>query len=327
MRLGEACLAALVAALSGGCALVAGYQTLSEGSAPAGDVGDAGALVDGGAALGADGGAASDGGGWATDAAADGAASAADAGPFTPASLGAGLVVWLEASHGVTQTAGKVSSWGDQSGHANAAVQTIAAQQPTVHPAGVAKRTTLAFDGVASGLSIADAASLRWGLDDYTIEIVASYTNTPSTDDVAGYGALWTKGTPAYPFPGVALFGNTIAGTPGSNLLAQVKTPDDTPRGWVNSKADGLNDGTFRVFGTRRVGQTRLEARVDGAVTTATVAAVDVSTGGQPVWIGSREGSLQLLHGEIAEIVAYRGALQDADVATLEAYLRDKYMP
>src|SRR5207244_13450674 len=113
------------------------------------------------------------------------------------------------------------------------------------------------------------------------------------------------KGTPAFPYPGVALFGNSVAGaSASSNLLAQVKTPDDTPRGWVNSKADGLNDGAFRVYGTRRIGQTTLEARVDGAVTVATIAAVDVSTGGQPVWIGSREGSLQLLHGEIAEIVA-----------------------
>ena len=227
----------------------------------------------------------------------------------------------------MTLAAGKVAAWADQSGNGNDATQPVATRQPSVHRAGLAKRDTLAFDGVGSGLGIADAASLRWGLDDYTIAVVAEYKNVPSTNDVSAYGALWTKGNPAYPFPGVALFANSIAGTPISSLLVQVKTPDDTPRGWVNSKADGLNDGTFRVLGTRRVGQTTLEARVDGAVTTATIAAVDVSTGGQPVWIGSRDGAIQLLHGDIAEVVAYRGALSDADVATLEAYLRTKYTP
>ena len=320
-------------AASSACSLVAGFQTLNEGASDAGAPSLPGApgtppsvAPTSDAGLGAvsseD---AGDSGGAASTA--DAGADASEAGPFTPASLGAGLVVWLDASKGVTQAAGKVSRWADQSGQGNDAAQALAARQPSVHPGALAKKPTIAFDGVASGLGLADAASLRWGLEDYTIEIVAGYTNTPSTDDVVGYGALWTKGTPAYPYPGVALFGNSIAGAATSNLLVQVKSPDDTPRGWVNSKADGLNDGTFRVYGTRRVGQTKLEARVDGAITAATIGPVDVSTGGQPVFIGSRDGSLQLLHGEIAEIVAYRGALSDADIATLEAYLRTKYTP
>ncbi len=320
----------LASAASSACSLVAGFQTLNEGASDAGAPSDPAATPGaapvseaGAPAVSAEDAGDSGGGAAATEAGPD----ATEPGPFTPASLGAGLVVWLDASRGVTQAAGKVSLWADQSGRGNDAAQTVTARQPSVHPGALAKKPTIAFDGAASGLALADAASLRWGLDDYTIEIVAEYTNTPSTDDVVGYGALWTKGTPAYPYPGVALFANSIAGSATSNLLVQVKTPDDTPRGWVNSKADGLNDGTFRVYGTRRVGQTTLEARVDGAITAATIAAVDVSTGGQPVFIGSRDGSLQLLHGEIAEIVAYRGALSDADIATLEAYLRTKYTP
>jgi hypothetical protein len=249
----------------------------------------------------------------------------ADARAWAPSDLGRGLVVWLDASKGVTVTNGRVSHWTDLSTYGNDATQSVAGARPVVDTGVVAQHDAIKFDG--NTLFIADAASLQWGVDDYLIEVVAEYTNTPSSSQTDGYAALWNKGDSTFPFYGPALFANTVAGTPDSRLLVQVKTPEDTSSiGWVNSARRGLNDAKFHVFAARRKGQTTLQARVDGEPTAATIGVFNVSSVGTSVTLGSAATTtIQLLRGDIAELVAFHGALSEDDVGRLEAYLKAKY--
>ncbi len=280
--------------------------------------------------------ASSPDGGNGDDAARDGADAAfADAAAWTPASLGFRLQVWLDATKGVVLSGGRVIRWEDQSGSQNHATQSLNAAQPILSSAVINGRDAITFDGRGTWLSIADATPLHWRHDDFAVAIVARYVNVPSTDEQSGSAAFWSKTDPTAPYAGTSLLGNEplpTVGGPTSALAAWLKSPRDRANG--NAAADsmrtGLDDGRFRVFAMRRIGQFALEARVSGTTTVANVGGVEASAIGQPIKIGCAAvaGSAsrgRWLDGSIAEIVAVFGPMTDAEMDALEAYLRSKY--
>jgi hypothetical protein len=69
-----------------------------------------------------------------------------------------------------------------------------------------------------------------------------------------------------------------------------------------------------------------VEFRRDGAVlgTVPDAGGVDISNVGTPVALGGRPG-LTFMAGAIFEVVAVKGETSDADLATFEAYAKNKY--
>lgn len=288
---------------------------------PGGDGGnDAGVASDTGSPT--DGGGQADSGGNVDSG--DNDSAAPDSGsPWDPSKLGSSaLVVWLDAAKGVTQSNNAVSAWADQSGNNNNAAQATQARQPLLVANVINGKPVMRFDGTNQQyFTIADAASLRWGTGDFTVMEVTAWTNTASTNDNTGYGALWVKVGPNTPFPGASLFANNASGPTGA-ARAQV-----TINLFAASANTNLNNGSFRVVGMRRAGTT-LEVRVGGAQAGMVAnATTNIDAMGVSVFIGGREGNgaKQMLKGDIAEVIGVKGALSDPDLASLEGYLKAKY--
>jgi hypothetical protein len=180
-------------------------------------------------------------------------------------------------------------------------------------------------------LNIADSATLQWGSEDYLIEVVTRYDNMPTvtsaTDRATGYGTFYSKQTqnPQLPAEGVAFFGNTPAsdmagGTTAFSSYVYVASG-------VTNAATGFNDGTARLLGTQRTGTTTLALRVNGAETaTKTVQTMNVDEVGTGARIGaSGDATIARLDGDIAEMIAVKGAISATDLATIESYLAAKY--
>jgi hypothetical protein len=247
-----------------------------------------------------------------------------DAGPATwdPTALGAGLALWLDAAERVTLTANRVSAWQDRSPNQHSATQSTATARPMVEANGINGRPVVRFPR-STFLRIADAPSLQFGTGDFCVVVVARHT-TPSNgfDADEQNGALYLKAQPVtFPYRGVSMFANFNRSGASSALGVQVDH-----NVFARTGGGGYNDGRPFVLGARRVGA-RLEARLNGAVAGVVQNAgnVDVSAPGQPAFLGGRSDGIQFLTGDIAEVVAHKGALADAELAKLEAYLRTKY--
>ena len=114
-----------------------------------------------------------------------------------------------------------------------------------------------------------------------------------------------------------AFFGNVSAST---RLGGQLKLGDT----FVVSRTDGFADGAFRLYVARRVG-TIFSLRINGAYENDTVISSDLDLGAPdyPLLIGGTSG--MPLEGDIAEMIALRGAVDDTDFTSLEAWLMEKY--
>jgi hypothetical protein len=243
-------------------------------------------------------------------------------GPVTVANI-PGLALWLVADMGVVTNGNNVASWTDQSGNRNNANQTTASRQPLFVSGALNGHAVVrfGFNGMQNALEVADAVTLQWGSDDFTIEMVARYTN-PSPNAL-----LYSKQAIPAPYVGAALWGNQLLASGAGVFSAQVEYKSGY---FAGSAMRGLNDGLARLYGGRRTGGTDVETRINGLAVGAQVTptVVDVSAVGIPVSLGldvnNGEGSQQL-DGDVAEIVAIHGTTAAADLACLESYLVSKY--
>ncbi|MGA2659072.1 MAG: LamG-like jellyroll fold domain-containing protein [Verrucomicrobiota bacterium] len=229
-----------------------------------------------------------------------------------------GLQLWLKADAGVTTNgSGLVTTWADQSGLHNDAIQANSAVAPSVALNSQNGKPTLRFPGdVTRYLDVADSASISGLADDVTILAVVSYD-----DLTGGYRCCVTKtlGNGPAPFDwwniasasggaanfwlGAAPDGNTYHDSVGTN----------PPRlGALNVMTFSWGSGTANQY---------LNDRSNGtsAYTTTT------ADGGTPLRIGSRDDLATQLKGNVAEILIYQPALSDGDRASVINYLHTKW--
>ncbi len=236
----------------------------------------------------------------------------------------------------MTATNGKVSSWLDQSGNHNDALQKTANFEPTLVASGIHSLPTLHFVLTTQGgmygndMQIADSATLDWGTGDFVLEVVGDYNNALQTSTSAntfdGMGTFYSKQVQSNGLgAGAALYGNAITGniTPTTGFSGWLDQTDH-----VASQTTGFNTGTPHVFAVQRVGTT-LSLRLDGAQTDMqTVGSVDLdpSQNKPGARIGaSGDANVYALDGDIAEIIAVQGTITSGDLAGIETYLKTKY--
>jgi hypothetical protein len=191
-------------------------------------------------------------------------------------------------------------------------------------------------NGASDYLIVSDSPTLEFGTGDFLIAEVAQHT-TP-TGSGWGYGFLFSKQDQSTsPFPGPALIANTGSGTSGIEAQVASGTGD------VISGLTGYNTGTpfyvtmHRFAATSDAGAdaallATLNLRIDGADPGAAtgaayadnVSAGDGGAGGWPLYIGGNNQG-QDMRGDIAEVIAIKGTVDDVDLASLEAYLKSKY--
>jgi hypothetical protein len=232
----------------------------------------------------------------------------------------AGLVLWLDAANGVTAgTDGLVSWWRDLSGQGNHAFQDDPLLRPTLTTDLALGRSAVAFrtpqGRLGAHLRIADAATMRWGFEDFAFFVVASATSVGNAR-----GQLWSK-VVAPSAVGLQLHA-------AGRRLAAVLKPGLAP---YETASEGFTDGGLFAFGLRRRQGSVLDLRANGAANgriTGADVAVDLSAAGAPALLGvDAEGTAACcpLQGSIAEVIAVRGQLPEEDLARIEGYLRRKH--
>ncbi len=254
---------------------------------------------------------------------------------FDPMSV-VGLVLWLDASRGVTANAGSVSAWTDQTTNKNDATEPLPFRQPMLQASSIHGRPALHFNRLhdttnmtGDVLAIPDAPSLQWGRGDFYVVVVARFDNVTATD---GAGLF---------------FGKSFGGTQNGKTVALLGGVPQQLNGGVNAEGIAFNtqvqpgdyvtivrpynNGTPHAFAMQRVGAL-LDLRIDGAsVATSASSGVDVSNvggglGAGKVFIGADYDATGLrLNGDIAEIIAVKGALGANDRMGLEVYVKEKY--
>ncbi len=243
-----------------------------------------------------------------------------DSGPLPPplpSALGGRLVLWLSADKDFS-TDGGFAVWKDQSGTGNDALQALSASIPALFDGGtgVGGKPALHFSG-AEYLQIADTASLQWAASDFSLFMVERHTNDPSV-----YAILYTKWTDdgAQGFPGFFLWADYPT---SSGIVARLDTQN------VVFGPDGGNDGIARVVGARKNGsdlQLYSGGKLVGEMPDASVAnPAEFNAPTIPAYIGGRPQGIQMLQGDVAEVIGVKGTLTDKELADLHAYLKAKY--
>jgi len=231
--------------------------------------------------------------------------------PFAPTDL-AGLVLWLDPASGVTAAGGKVSAWTDRSRSALTVSQTVAANQPTMGSVG--SRPVVAFTNT-NWLECASATvgtKLDFAVGDVLAEAVVSLDSA----NVSLAGMFYKTNFTPSPFDGLQIYANLGGeGKPGAGL-------DGVTLSLV-SPSGNTADGKLHMIGLRRVGN-RISLRFDGAEvanSTVTARAVDNTAN---LYVGGRPDLTHSAAHKIAEILVFKGAVADADLTKVEAFVKQK---
>lgn len=256
---------------------------------------------------------------------------APDSATFSPSSL-TGLVLWLDASKGVTSDgSNKVTAWSDQSGKGNHAAYVASdasvAGPPLLIANGVNGHPAIQFGNPGgtpstTRLQIADSASLRLGTGDFYITAVAMWTNgDPGTPNSNVWGLFYHKADHPTYSGGLHFFGSfpdpIPDGTLGGGVSAGVSAATATKK---------LNNGTWRQIAFVRSGGTltvRVNGTPDGTPTASATANCDATN--LPAYIGALYNDFHVLQGKIAEMILVSGPLPANDVTKVESYLKAKY--
>ena len=222
----------------------------------------------------------------------------------------ADLRLWLRADKGVTETAGAVSSWNDQSGNFNLTTQADAAKRPVLVANAINGKPALRFDGADDSLAALGSPSLAITGDISSFFVV-------KFDDFATFRGVW---------------GKTAGGAPATTDFYTV--PDSgIPRVYRGNGGGSLGSvdalaaptaGQYAVIGFDQAGTTlhhylNRDLNGEGEIT------APLADTGAPLYIGTRGDQVTRMKGEIAEIVIYNTALSETDRAALNAYFDQRY--
>lgn len=217
-----------------------------------------------------------------------------------------GLSLWLKADEGVEKKENDVLRWRDQSGHHHDALVTPSLQSPQYIPNALNGKPVIRFNGINNGLQTDSFQTFpnKRG----TIFMVLKI-NGPSTKSGSGANSLIStylgkKTTWQFvEMKDVYCFydGEGAQGFPVAALFEQ---------SWEVVSINRYNDTTFKLY---RRGEPRVDFNVKNNQP-------DVNA----VKIGSN-GRLEVMNGDIAEILIYNRSLTEAEIKEVNRYLLSKY--
>ncbi len=274
------------------------------------------------------------------------ASNLADTGPdvvtFNPGNVN-GLVLWLDAAKNVmtknvnNQT--RITLWGDETAHKNDAAGSIQqqtfGQNPTSLMSTINSLPVVHFEAGNQGggniLTILDNSdlSLQWGTGDFYVAVVARFNNNTQDGAGRGVGTFFSKwfANGNNVFTGIDMTGNIYGNNYGAMAGMYFATENSNTNYVATTTA--YNDLKPHQFAFQRIGA-KLDMRVDGAsIQTSTSAGLSVDAKNTQVRIGADlfggQGMFGRLNGDIAEMLAVKGALSSNDQSDLEGYLKTKY--
>jgi hypothetical protein len=288
----------------GGSLVVCGGPSFTTAGDAAADGGGGGGGDSGGSS-----GGASDSGSGSSGASDGSSGGPADSGateassPWTPAML-PGLVLWLDDTAGVVQsstTPGVVTGWLDQSGRVNnaAPTNTQAGTDFTLDQAVLNGYDAIVCPGNGTWLNIPDGPTVQFGTGDFGLVSVAKY----GTDQY-----IWAKIDPSGGGAGLDF------GYQGGDF---VLVPGYTNRIALTNNAPA----SFHIVAGRGAA---LRLVADAQTTTGPVNTADLTYAGPGVHVCQQVGT-GTYNTELAELIAVKGTLSDADLARTTAYLKSKF--
>ena len=226
-------------------------------------------------------------------------------GPFNPIDLNP--LIYLDANVGVTESAGLVSAWADQSGNNNDFTQVTGSLQPEYQATGLNSLPSVYFDGTEEMVSGTLSSTLQ-EMSFYAVFVETSasasgptiigqtsgatnkriFTTPPDSDSRV---FLWDGGT-----------GSVIASSVEYNYLTPIVVAF---RENTDASGDGkINDGSFSI---------------GESVTSAT-------SSNLPIKLGNRgSGAARRLRGKISELIIYPTVHTDSQSSQVIDYLMAKW--
>ncbi len=249
---------------------------------------------------------------------------AATLAPFVSAVNSGTLQLWLKADGGVvTNSAGLVSQWQDQSGNANHALQASTNSQPSlVYPPALGGAAALRFNGVLNSTG----GDYLVGAGDVGVPnamtAFAVYNAFSSVVSQADWGALvWLVGSTEGDSDsrGFSIWQGELDFTVFSaNYQAPFIVPTNTYR--ISTSRVDTNLSTVEIFDNSASSETNFTLATSGLETPP----AGYYVGGVNPALASY-GYSRCFDGDIAEVIIYRGYLSDSDRLTVADYLEQKY--
>ena len=239
---------------------------------------------------------------------------------FLPAQ---GLQVWLKADTGTTAdpTTRAVSSWADQSGHGNDALQSTTGSQPLLVGGTVNNLPALRFDGADDRLTLPASVAM----DNFTIYVVARPTATHEIDgeSTGGYagisGQRYLFGAYQGQSSGLWSQGSGCGVSMGTNGVSVYEHAPDYLPALAVLPAD-LSQG-FSMVGVEYQNR-QPSIYVNGSLSHTGLTSPQPQVHA-PLEIGS--GSYGAFAGDVAEVLVYDHALNPEERTAVEAYLNARY--
>ena len=241
--------------------------------------------------------------------------------PVLPLISSGTLQLWLKADAGVvTNSAGLVSQWQDQSGNTNHAFQSNTNLQPAlVSVAGLGGKTAVRFNGIdnninGSYLHGTGLVNVPNAMTAFTVYSAFSSTNSENLSWLIGVpGTVWGASRGDWISGGVMGFTFWAYDFPTTFVV---------PTNLYRIRTDRLdtNLDTLNVFDATAATSTNFTMSVDGAVTPAAgyyIGGLDASL----IYVSSSDNFC----GDLAETICYQGFLSEADRLAVTAYLEQKY--
>jgi hypothetical protein len=246
---------------------------------------------------------------------------------WTPATLGAPLVLWLDGDQGVISSPCGANTcvelWQDQSGKQNDALSPTTANNPQL--AMLQGHGAVRFDGATSSFTVADSPSLRVTTA-FTIIAVSFISQSAAAPHLQ---SIYTKQSVASPYTGPALFSNFHnQGVQPSEERAGIEVDNVD---FVASTQSGLVNGALHAYVATYDGSlltNNLSLRVDDndpTSTTVSVTAAALAASGVDATIGGAPGAGVSLSGDLSEVMLLNDAISPSDWTSLYAYLKAKY--
>ena len=293
------------AAESGGTAPGAGGASAAgsggTASASGGDAGVSGGSSEAGAASG--GGGAN--GGKAGEGGVGGLALPTAGSAGRPAAISSeGLVLWLDAERGVTESSGAISRWADQSGRAAHATQPEAGARPRKVSAG-GGRDMIELDGVDDFMLLAD------GFEDWTSG-VTFFEVVELLEDTGEIGLLDLSNGPEVD--------DLYIGRQDGTVHYEVAD------GTVRSTSDVFSVGERHLIGVQHREDGIVEIRLNGEFVGGGSLPLPATAARYDNFMGrSLYAANHALHARVGEIILYARALDNAERVRVERYLADKW--
>jgi len=238
------------------------------------------------------------------------------AAPFSPSDL-TNLVLWFEAdldakSGGVAATdTDPVDEWLEQTASGADALQTTGGSEPTFDDAELNGLPVLHFDGSNDHLLIPDAVCPAFGSVDVSVYALFRVT------DLTKYQFICSKDTglssPEIPEFRIEVTSGDVEIVVGGSI-STASTPISAAT-WY--RAGFVYDHTGGQFVTHY-----LNGSADGT----SGAVLPSGTNTRPFFIGGRDSGNRLA-GDIAALFVCKSVLSGTDIANLDAYIADKWIP